>query len=94
MIKQSKEKPLLEKLNRLNLIYDRLNLIYGSKYSFYPYYNIKHFNNLFLVSKNPILFSFYSELNKFNNINLRKGHTKDKKATVYDNVSELYNEYP
>ena len=45
------------------------------------------------MSKYPILFSFYSELNKFNNINPGKGGTKDKKVTVYDNASELCNEY-
>ena len=60
-----KEKPTLKK-------YDRSNLIYDSKYSLYPYYNIKHFNSLSLVSKYPILFSFCSELNKLNNINPRK----------------------
>ena len=36
-----KEKPSLKKYNRSNLIYD-------SKYSFYPYYNIKNFNSLSL----------------------------------------------
>ena len=54
-----KEKPTLEK-------YDRSNLIHDSKYSFYPYYNITNFNSLFLISKYPALFSFYSELNKLN----------------------------
>ena len=49
---------------------------------------------VFLLCQNiPILFLFYNELNKFNNINPRKGCTKDKKATVYDNASGLYNEY-
>ena len=61
--------------------------------SLYPYYNIKNFNSLSLVSKYLISFSFYSELNKFNNINIWKGHTKDKKVTVYNNASELYNKY-
>ena len=56
------EKPTLKKYNGLDLIYD-------STYSFIPYYNIKHFNSLSLVSRYPILFSFYGELNKFNNIN-------------------------
>ena len=32
-------------------------------------------------------------MNIFNNINPRKGSTKDKKAAVYNNASELYNEY-
>ena len=53
-----------------------------AKYSFYPYYNIKNFNNFSLASKYPILFSFYSELNKFNSLNLRKGCKKEKKYCV------------
>ena len=81
-----KEKPTVKKYNRSNLIYD-------SKYSFYPYYNIKNFNNLSFTSKYPILFSFYSELNKFYYINPRKGRTKENKKPVYDKASELYNEY-
>ena len=80
-----KEKPTLKKYNRWNLIYD-------SKYRFYPSYNIEDFNSFSLTSKYPILFSLCSELNKFNNINPRK-RQKDKKATAYDNASELYNEY-
>ena len=67
------EKPTLKKYNGLDLIYD-------STYSFIPYYNIKHFNSLSLVSRYPILFSFYGELNKFNNINPRQVHTKEKKV--------------
>ena len=42
-------------------------------------------------SKHPILSWFYGELNKCNTLNLRTGCTK--KATVYDNASELYNGY-
>ena len=45
------------------------------------------------MSKYLILFSFYIELNKFDNVNPRKEGTKDKKATGYDNASELHNEY-
>ena len=81
-----KEKPALKK-------YDKSNLIYNSKYNFYEYYNIKNFNSLSLTSKYLILLSFYSNLNKFNNLNPQKESTKEKKATVYDNASELYNEY-
>ena len=45
------------------------------------------------MSKYPILFSFYSNLNKFNNLNPQKESTKKKNVTVYDNASELHNEY-
>ena len=87
MIKLSKNKNQHLK----NIIHE--NQIYDSKYSSYPHYNIKNFNSLSLVSKYPILYSFYTELNKSNNINPRKGRTKDKKATLYDITSEPYNEY-
>ena len=45
-----KEKPILKK-------YNKSNLIYGSKYSFCPYYNIRNFNSLSLTLKYQILFS-------------------------------------
>ena len=48
-----KENPKLKKKKK------RSNLMYDSKYSFYPYYNDKKFNSLSLTSKYPILYSFY-----------------------------------
>ena len=45
------------------------------------------------MSKYPILLSFYSDLNKFHNLNHQKESTKQKKATVYDNALEPYKEY-
>ena len=60
-----KEKPTFKKCNRSNLTYD-------SKYSFYLLHNIKDFNSfkvILTISKYPILFSFCSNLNKFNNLN-------------------------
>ena len=68
---------------------NRSNLIYDSKYSFYPYYKIENFNIFSVVSKYPILF-FFSGFNKFNNINPQKGCTKDKEANAYNNASKLY----
>ena len=60
----------------------------------YPYYNIKKFNSIFLTSKYPILFSLYCELKKFNSLNLRNERIKEeKKEVMYNNASELYNEY-
>ena len=35
----------------------------------------------------------YNELNKFNSLKPQKENTKERKATVYDNPSEMYNEY-
>ena len=78
-----KEKSKIKKCNRSNLMYD-------STYDFYEYYNIKHFENLSLASKYPILASFYKN---FNSLIPEKESTKEKKANVYDNVSEPYNEY-
>ena len=42
--KKKQKKKTLSKYNRSNLIFD-------CKYSFYPYYNIKSFNSIFLKSK-------------------------------------------
>ena len=72
----TKENPTLSKYNRPNLIYD-------CKYSFYPYYNIKNFNSIFLTSKYPILFSFYWKLIKFNSLNPQKARAKEKKKRLY-----------
>ena len=49
---------------------------------------------VFLLSQN-IQFSFdsNSDLNKFNDLNPRKGCTKDKKTTEYNNASEICNDY-
>ena len=73
--------------------FKKSNLIYHSKYSFYEYYITKNFNSLSLTLKYAILLSFYSNLNKFHNLNLHKESTKEKKVTVYDNPSELNNEH-
>ena len=70
-----KEKPTLKK-------YNRSNLIYNSKHSFYECYNIKNFNSLSLTSKYPFLLSFYNDLNKLNNANLQKETTEEKSECV------------
>ena len=44
-------------------------------------------------SKYPVSLSFYTDLNKFNSLKLQKESTKEEKATVHDNASELYNDY-
>ena len=56
-------------------------------------YNIKNFNSLSVESKYPILVLFYEKLNKFNSLKPRKCCTKEKKMTVYGNVSKIYNDY-
>ena len=72
--------------------YNRLNLFYNSKYNFYEYYII-NLNSLSLRSKYKVLTSFYNELNKFYSLKTQKESTKERKATVYDIGSEMYNEY-
>ena len=42
------------------------------------------------MSNYQILLSFYRDLNKFNNLNPQKEHTKGKKVTGYDDESKLY----
>ena len=81
-----KEKPTFKK-------YNRSNLICISKSGFHEYRNIKKFNSISLISKYLIFQRFYSDLNKFNNLNLQKESTKKKEAVVYDNASELCYEY-
>ena len=71
-----------------NKKYIRPNLIYYSKFSFYEYYNI-NFNSRSLTSKFKVLTSFYNELNKFYRLISQKESAKEKKATVYDNISEM-----
>ena len=78
-----KEKPTFEK-------YNRSNLIYSGKHSFHECYNIK---TLIVFHLRQISRSFYSDLNKFNNLNPPKGSIKEKNTTVYDNAPEIYNEY-
>ena len=83
---QLKNPPKYEKYNRVNLIYD-------SKYSFYSYYNVKTSDDLSCMSKYSILLLFCSASKNFDDRKLRKGHEKEKKTTVYDNTSELYNDH-
>ena len=81
-----KEKPTFKK-------YNRLNLIYYSKCIFYKYYNTKTFNSIFLTSKHPILLSFDSNLNEFNNLNPQKEITKEKKALYNEYVETYFDEF-
>ena len=72
--------------------YNRSKLIYNSRYSFYEFDNIKKFNSLSHTTKYPILPLLYINFN-LNNLNPQKESAKEKKVTVCDNASELYNEY-
>ena len=80
-----KEKPTIEK-------YNRSNLIYNSKFSFYEYYSI-NFNSLSLKSKFKVLSSLYNELIKFYTLTPKERKHKREKSDVFDNASQTYNEY-
>ena len=58
--------------------YNRSNLIYSIKYSFYEYYSI-NFNSLSFTSKYKVLTSFCNELNNFYSLKPQKESTKEKK---------------
>ena len=70
-----KEKPTTKK-------YNRSNLIYKGKHSYYEYCNNKIFNSSSLESKYPFLLLFYSDLNKCNNLNPQKESTKEKSDCI------------
>ena len=48
-----------------------------------------NFKSFYLTSKHKILTSFYNERNTFYSLKLPKESTKEKKATVYNNASEM-----
>ena len=73
--------------------YNKSNLIYNSKYSFYKYHcDSKTFDNLSFKSKYYFLYKFSNNLNKFTKLKTIKEITKKKKTNVHNTVSELYNE--
>ena len=64
-----KEEPMFKKYNKLDLIYD-------SKYRFYECYrDIKKLDKLSFKSKYSFLFEFFNELNKFNKLKTKKEKT-------------------
>ena len=68
-----KEEPTLKK-------YNISSLIFNIKHRFCEYYNNKLFNSSSsLESKYLFLLSFYSDLNKFNNLNPQKKSQKKEK---------------
>ena len=82
-----KEKQALEN-------YNKSNLIYNSKHSFYKYYcDSKKFDSLSLKSKYSFLLEFSKDLNKFKESKTKKQKTEKKKTNVYIMSSELYNNF-
>ena len=72
--------------------YNKLDLIYNSKYTFYEYHGINGFNDLSFESKYNDLVLRHQVLKKFDSPEPHKGHTKEKKSIVNGKVSKLYNE--
>ena len=80
-MKRFKYSPLGEELKAQTDIANKQNQKLENTFEF-EYYNIKNFNSLCLESKYSILLSFYSDLNKLNNLNLKKKGTKEKSYCV------------
>ena len=71
--------------------YNKSNLIYNSKYSFYKYYrDSKKFDNLSFKLNYSFLYEFLNDLNEFNKRKIIKEIAKKKKTNVRDTALELY----
>ena len=51
------------------------------------------FDSLSFKSKHSFLCKFFDDIDKLNNPNPKNESTKEKKINVYDEVSELYNNF-
>ena len=51
------------------------------------------FDSLSFKSKHSFLSEFFDDIDKLNNPNPKNESTKEKKIHVYDEVSELYNDF-
>ena len=65
-IKSIQSKIINNKISLKN--YNRSDLIYNEKYSFYKYHDIRKFNELYFQSKYAFLVSFYQDLKKPKNL--------------------------
>ena len=50
-------------------------------------------DNFSFKSKHSFLNEFHDDLDRFNNLNLKKESAKKKKRNVFDKASELYNDF-
>ena len=55
-----------------HLKYNKSDLIYNRKHSFYKYYDIKQFHKLCLQSKHSFLAKFFNDLHKFSKLKTQK----------------------
>ena len=65
--------------------------MYGSKYSFNDYKNVRKNYNIFFMAKHDKLNSFYYRLNEFRNLIPRTEKTKMKEKSLFKNAANLYN---
>ena len=73
---------VIEKEKLTLKMYNKLNVIYDSNFSFFKYYcDIKKFDNLSSKSMYSFLIRFFNDLDKFNKLKPQKEETKRKKRT-------------
>ena len=67
--------------------------MYGSKYSFNDYENVRKNYNIFFMTKHDknMLKSFYYRLNEFRNLIPRTEKAKMKEKSLFKNAANLYN---
>ena len=73
---------VIEKEKLTLKMYNKLNVIYDSNFSFFKYYcDIKKFDNLSSKSMYSFLIRFFNDLDKFNKLKPQNEETKRKKQT-------------
>ena len=85
-----KEEPLTIKKQK-PAITDESKLMYGNKYSFSDYRNLRKYYDLSFTSKYYKLLLSCHPFNKFRNLILRAEKTEIKKRSLYKSASNLYN---
>ena len=88
---EEKEEPVTTKKEKSAII-GKWKLMYGRKYSFSYFSNIRKYYFLSFTAKYNQLVWFYNWLNQFWNLVTRtEKKTKIKKKNVYRNTGDLYN---
>ena len=62
--------------------YNKADLIYSSRYSFYKYHDIKKFDKLSFKSRYSYLANLYLDLGKLSRLKTQNENTKEKKMNV------------
>ena len=88
-----KEEPLTIRKEK-PAITDESKLMYGNKYSFSDYRNLRKYYDLSFTAKYYKLLLSCHPLNKFRNLILQAEKTEIKKRSLYKSASNLYNTPP